>query len=203
MPWLLVADDHPLVRAALATAVEEAFPGCTIDQAADFGQVMKLADRLSASLDLVLLDLNMPGADGFAGLASLRARHPALPIMIVSGLEDQATIGKALALGVSGYLPKSSSLDGIGRAIRSVLQGGRWVPEGIEAAPEPEIAAAIAALTPQQRRVLALVAAGKLNKQIAYELGLTEATVKAHVTAIFRRLGVTTRTQAALALSLL
>jgi len=162
--------------------------------------------------DLVLLDLNLPGASGFSALVHVRAQYPALPIIVVSAHEDASIIQRAIAHGAMGYIPKSAHPSHIGEAIRQVLDGDIWLPPNLpaanmnfdpRAADETALAERIQSLTPQQFRVLMMVAEGLLNKQIAYELDVSEATIKAHVTAIFRKLGVQNRTQAVLAINAL
>jgi DNA-binding NarL/FixJ family response regulator len=155
--------------------------------------------------DLVLLDLNMPGAYGFSGLVLLRGQYPQVPVVMVSAQEEAAVVVKSREFGASGFIPKSSSLEIIQQAVRTVLDGDVWWPpqvnESVSVSPEAKAASeGLASLTPQQFRVLTMVCEGLLNKQIAYELSVSEATIKAHVTAIFRKLNVRTRTQAALLL---
>lgn len=153
-------------------------------------------------MDLVLLDLNMPGANGFSGLAFLRGQMPELPVVVVSGSEDGSTVNKCMDLGASGFIPKSSPLEVLSQAIASVLKGEEYLPEGVDlnaesfSDEEARLAAAISSLTPQQFRVMSMLTQGLLNKQIAYDLDVSEATIKAHVTAILRKLGVNSRTQA-------
>nr|WP_207478659.1 response regulator transcription factor [Arenibaculum pallidiluteum] len=194
---VLIADDHPLMRAALRQAVDQSVEAPEIVEAADFDQV-GAALTTGPGADVVLLDLNMPGASGLVGLAMLRAEHPATPVIVVSATEDAATIHRAMEFGASGFVPKSAPIAQIGDAIRAVLDGEIWSPP-LSATPEEDIQLAerVASLTPQQLRVLAGIVAGKLNKQIAYEMNVAEATVKGHITVILRRLGVVTRTQAA------
>ena len=152
--------------------------------------------------DLVLFDLNMPGARGFSGLMYLRAQYPAAPVCVVSGAEDSATIRNALALGASGFVPKSASTRTIREAIEAILAGGEWAPPEARLTPEDDAEARLVrrlkSLTPQQVRVLMMLNEGLLNKQIAYELGVSEATVKAHVSAILQKLAVENRTKAVL-----
>lgn len=174
-------------------------------EAGDFGQAKDvLLD--SSDLDLVLLDLRMPGASGLSGLVSMRGIDPNVPIIVVTASDDNETIRRSLALGASGFIPKSSSLDEIRSGIQSVLAGDVYIPDKIELGSEgdPEISDLIKrlqALTPQQTRVLSMLAEGLLNKQIAYELSVSEATIKAHVSAILQKLGVDSRTQAVIQLS--
>jgi DNA-binding NarL/FixJ family response regulator len=148
----------------------------------------------------------MPGGAGLSGLVALKALQPALPVVIVSATDDAATIHHAVELGASGFISKSASMETIGEAVRAVLAGDIWTPEGIDLdhPKDPEIEGLIArlrTLTPQQTRVLTMLAEGLLNKQIAYELSVSEATVKAHVSAVLQKLGVDSRTQAVILLS--
>lgn len=202
---ILIADDHPLFRSALRQALSTGLDAATtLTEAGTISELQTLLDQRS-DWDLVLLDLNMPGAYGFSGLVLIRGQYPQIPVVVISALEEPAVYQRARDFGASGFIPKSSSLEGIQLAVREVLEGGvSWPIEADDAGPlsddEQEISAQLASLTPQQFRVLTMVCDGLLNKQIAYELSVSEATVKAHVTAIFRKLGVRTRTQAALAL---
>jgi DNA-binding NarL/FixJ family response regulator len=202
---IIVADDHPLFREALKAAVSR------LDREVEFVEADSVATMLAAAeanpgADLLLLDLNMPGAHGFNALAHVRGTWPELPVVIVSADDDPQTIAAALRFGAQGFIPKSTEAGQIGRAIETVLAGEIYTPPGYRAPRAPtssteelEIARRIAELTPQQFRVLGMLCAGMLNKQIAYDLDVSAATVKAHVTAILRKLGVTTRTQAVLA----
>ena len=202
---ILIADDHPLFRSALQQALTLGLGAqARLVEASTINELEAcLAQR--SDWDLVLLDLNMPGAYGFSGLVLLRGQYPHIPVVMVSAQEEASVILRAREFGASGFIPKSSSLETIQDAVRQVLDGDTWWPQVIEeATPVSEEAraagAGLASLTPQQFRVLTMVCEGLLNKQIAYELNVSEATVKAHVTAIFRKLGVRTRTQAALLL---
>lgn len=197
---VLIADDHPLVRRALAETLAEVMsPAPSVVEAGGFADVLAILGE--RTVDLLLLDLSMPGMNGFAGLASLRAAFPAVPVIMVTANEDPGVIRQAMEFGASGYLPKSTPLAEIGDAIETVLGGGVWFPEAAAAdTPEHgELSRRVAELTPQQLRVLALLTEGKLSKQIAYEMSITEATVKAHLSQIFRKLGVQNRTQAVIA----
>jgi DNA-binding NarL/FixJ family response regulator len=155
--------------------------------------------------DLLLLDLNMPGVSGFSALAYIRSNHESLPTVIVSAMDDPAVIRRSIQHGASGFIPKSSSIATLEQGIRAVLDGEVWIPEGIDAtsdeldSEEATIAAAVSSLTPHQFRVLMMLCEGLLNKQIAFQLGVSEATIKAHVTAILRKMHVHNRTQAVLA----
>jgi len=202
---ILIADDHPLFRSALHQALSLGLGSEA--RLVEAASIAELEAQLSAKSDwdLVLLDLNMPGAYGFSGLVLLRGQYPQVPVVMISAQEEAAVVARSREFGASGFIPKSSSLETIQEAVRAVLDGDVWWPNlGEEpvavSAEEREASAGLASLTPQQFRVLTMVCEGLLNKQIAYQLNVSEATVKAHVTAIFRKLGVRTRTQAALLL---
>jgi DNA-binding NarL/FixJ family response regulator len=202
---ILIADDHPLFRGALKQAVSGAVSGCTITEAGSFDEAHR---SLSAgvNIDLVLLDLNMPGMQGFSGLTYLRATYPEVPILVVSANEDPQVIRRCLEFGASGFLPKTQGIEAMREAITTVLAGGSWTPPDFDpTAPvddeTADIVRRLASLTPQQVRVLMMLSEGLLNKQIAYELTVSEATVKAHVSAILTKLGVDSRTQAVIAAS--
>lgn len=202
---ILIADDHPLFRSALQQALTLGLgPEVRLVEAASIAELEScLASK--GDWDLVLLDLNMPGAYGFSGLVLLRGQYPQIPVVMISAQEEASVVARSREFGASGFVPKSSSLETIQHAVRQVLDGDTWWPviteEGAPMSAEARAASAgLASLTPQQFRVLTMVCEGLLNKQIAYDLGVSEATVKAHVTAIFRKLGVRTRTQAALLL---
>jgi DNA-binding NarL/FixJ family response regulator len=201
----IIADDHPLFRDALKRTVASLFPMAQLIEA---DTTASLQQRLEAAddLDLLLLDLHMPGSSGFSGLVHVRARYPSLPVIVVSGNEEPSVMRRAIAHGASGYIPKSSSLEEMAQAIAGVLDGDVWLPasaagsQQTQLAPdEVDIAERIRDLTPQQFRVLMMLADGLLNKQIAYELNVSEATIKAHMTAILRKLGASNRTQAVVA----
>lgn len=206
MPTLLIADDHPLFRAALTQAALVAAPQYAIREAETLDQA--IATLESESIDLVLLDLHMPGNHGLAGLASLRAQFPEVAVAVCSGHDDPRIVRRALAHGASGFIPKRSGMDDIRRAIRALLDCEEWLPEALQEAlartavdpADNALAQKLSALTAQQFRVLQLLAEGLLNKQIADRIGVQERTVKAHVTAIFEKLGVRNRTQASLLL---
>ncbi|WP_089606048.1 response regulator [Acinetobacter piscicola] len=208
---ILIVDDHPLFRHALIQAVRYSLPQAQISETAAVNEFYERLEN-GPEPDLVLLDLNLPGASGFSALVHVRAQYPSLPIIVVSAHEDASIIQRAIAHGAMGYIPKSAHPSHIGEAIRQVLEGDIWLPPNLpaanmnfdpRAADETALAERIQSLTPQQFRVLMMVAEGLLNKQIAYELEVSEATIKAHVTAIFRKLGVQNRTQAVLAINAL
>ncbi|MCE2572781.1 response regulator [Motilimonas eburnea] len=200
---IVIADDHPLFRNALYQAVHMAVNNANLLEADTIDGLLALLEHTD-DVDLLLLDLKMPGANGFSGLTHLRGLYPDLPIVVVSASEDEAVIRKAIKLGAMGFIPKSAPMKQLVTALNQTLAGDPWIPEGIDltqAEPEqPDFADKLALLTPQQYRVLVMLNEGLLNKQIAYELGVSEATVKAHVTAIFRKLEVSNRTQAVIAL---
>ncbi|PIE43111.1 MAG: DNA-binding response regulator [Gammaproteobacteria bacterium] len=201
---IIIADDHPLFRAALRQAVVQSVDTVDIFEADSIATLQELVESHPDS-DLVLLDLKMPGAHGFSGLAFLRGQYPGLPVVVVSASDNLGVIRRAIDYGASGFVPKSSSLSKITEAISAILQGEVWLPEdvaqkisGMESAPT-EFSNKLATLTPQQFKVLGMLTEGLLNKQIAYDLNVSEATVKAHITALFRKLGVRNRTQAVIA----
>lgn len=196
---VVVADDHPLYRAALRGAVEAASPGAEVPEAGTFEELLAAVEAGGA--DLVLLDLGMPGAEGLSGLLVLRAAHPSVPVMVVSGTDDRATVRRCLDFGASGFVPKTAGAAETRRAIREVLRGETPVPADLGEPGEEDregaaVAQRLASLTPQQARVMGRLSRGLLNKQIAFELGVSEATIKAHVSAILQKLGVDSRTQA-------
>jgi DNA-binding NarL/FixJ family response regulator len=202
---LVIADDHPLFRGALREAVTGLFEPDAIAEAESFGDISKLLNRHN-DVDLVLLDLAMPGVRGFSGLMYMRAQYPSVPVVIVSGNDDPAVIRRCMDFGASGFIPKTLGVKAIRRAIEQVLDGGVWTPPDLDLSVKSDdhsaaMLARLASLTPQQVRVLMMLSEGLLNKQIAYELSVSEATVKAHVSAILQKLGVESRTQAVIAAS--
>ncbi|RTR15948.1 response regulator transcription factor [Azospirillum griseum] len=198
---IVIGDDHPLVQAALRDALGKAMPEAAIVECLDLDAVMAAVTERAGSVDLVLLDLNMPGTHGFAGLFLMLAHHPTVPVAILSALQDADTIRRALAYGASGYIPKSLSMAAMADAIRAILDGAVWAPPlSLTDSPEAEEAEAarrFASLSPQQLRILTMIVDGKLNKQIAGDLNVSEQTVKVHVSSILRKLNVVSRTQAA------
>jgi DNA-binding NarL/FixJ family response regulator len=204
---IIIVDDHPLFRTALRHTLAGGDPSIAVEEAGDMTELTGALDR-DRDCDLVLLDLNVPGARGFSGLLLLRAQYPEIPVMIISAVEDTGVIRSAIDLGAVGYLHKSVGPPEIRRAIETVLAGEMFVPEAVAAAagaPEDEehadLMRRLATLTPQQVRVLMMLSDGLMNKQIAYELSISEATVKAHVSAILQKLNVDSRTQAVIAAS--
>jgi DNA-binding NarL/FixJ family response regulator len=197
---LVIADDHPLFRGALREAIAGSFDKADIAEAGCFDEVSKLIDR-HGEVDLVLLDLAMPGVRGFSGLLYLRAQYPSVPVVVVSGNQDPAVIRRCMEFGASGFVPKTLPIETIREAIGRVLDGAVWYPPDVDLAlaadsETRQLVSRLASLTPQQVRVLMMLSEGLLNKQIAYALGVSEATVKAHVSAILQKLGVDSRTQA-------
>ena len=203
MSQFLIADDHPLFREALKGALRAKFAGLEVFESADFDSTLQVLSE-QEDLDILLLDLHMPGNGDLYGLIRIREDYPSLPIAVVSGSEDVNIVSKVMGYGAMGFIPKSSSSDDIANAINQILEGDTWLPTELKSkvaeieGADREIAAQVASLTPQQYRVLQYLHEGLLNKQIAYELHISEATVKAHITAIFRKLGVYNRTQAVL-----
>lgn len=199
---LIVADDHPLFRAALREAVTHVMPETQIVEADSIAAVEQAA-QIHPNADLILLDLYMPDARGFSALANLRAQYPSIPVAIVSAAESSSIVRRAMDFGASGFIPKSASIERIGVMLRALLGGELAVPpEYQESAAESDqvrdLTRNLDKLTPQQLRVLLLLADGSSNKVIAQDLGVSEATVKAHVTVILRKLRLERRTQAAL-----
>ena len=203
MPNLLIADDHPLFRAALRGAAADAVAQLSVREAESLDGVIATLEAHD-DIDLVLLDLHMPGNHGLAGLAAIRAQFPAVAVVLVSANEDPRTVRRALDHGAAGYIPKSAGLEELRDAIRTVLACEQWLPPALRGAVtrtqsspiDADLAARLASLTPQQFRVLAFVAEGLLNKQIADRLDIQERTVKAHLSVIFEKLGARNRTQA-------
>ena len=202
---VIIVDDHPLFRDALKQTLMAGFPRIAIVEAGSIDAVTAALTR-DRDLDLVLLDLKMPGVQGFSGLLFLRAQFPAVPVAVISASEEPHIIRRALDLGASGYIPKSLSAETMRKAVAAVLQGDIWAPESTADATSSDVEAdqlarRLARLTPQQLRVLMMLREGLLNKQIAYQLGVSEATIKAHVSAILQKLDVGSRTQAVIAAS--
>jgi len=200
---LLIADDHPLFRGALREAVAGMVERADIVEAGTFEEMSKLLEE-SDEVDLILLDLAMPGVRGFSGLMFLRAQHPSVPVLVVSANDDPSVIRRCMDFGASGFMPKTLGIDEMRQAIKKVLGGGVWTPPDVDLtggadAESAALMARLSSLTPQQVRVLMMLSEGMLNKQIAYELSVSEATVKAHVSAILQKLGVDSRTQAVIA----
>lgn len=201
---LVIADDHPLFRGALRVSISGLLEKADIAEAGTFDDAVALLDGGGNDIDLLLLDLAMPGMRGFSGLMYMRAQYPSVPVIVVSANDDPATIRRCMGFGASGFIPKTLGVEVMRTAISRVLAGGIWTPPDVDLgagsdAESAELMARMATLTPQQVRVLMMLSEGLLNKQIAYQLGVSEATVKAHVSAILQKLGVESRTQAVIA----
>lgn len=198
MTKVLIADDHPVFRRALAEIVAKLTPDDDVEtrEAADRSQLFEIVEN--EDLDLVLLDLGMPGMTGLPELVAIRNIAPSTPVVIVSALEDATVVSQAINCGAAGFIPKSASMEALADALRQVLDGGVYVPGGEESRGEKRAADA-GVLTPRQLAVLGLLSAGKSNKEIARALSISDLTVKVHITTIFRKLGVATRTQAIVA----
>ena len=198
---IAIADDHPLFRNALFQSVHMAIGGASLLEADSLESLEKLLSN-NIEIDLLLLDLKMPGTNGLSGLHLLRQQYPELPIVIISASEDPLIIQQAHQQGAFGFIPKSSSMPDLISALHQVLKGDPYYPNHIALTPNPisELHSRLNTLTPQQHKVLTMLANGRLNKQIAYDLTVSEATIKAHMTAIFRKLNVKNRTQAVIAL---
>ena len=195
-PSFLVADDHPMVRDALGTALGQSFPGARIVTAASLAEAEAALER-EPEFDALLLDLDMPGMDGLTGLALLRSNYPAVPVIVVSAAQDGQVARRTVEFGASAFIAKSAPLEEIAAVVRGVLRGEVFAPSGAATpGPAESFAQRAQQLTPQQWRVLSLMVHGDQNKMIAHKLGVGEATVKAHVTVILKKLGVRSRTQA-------
>ena len=196
-PRVLIADDHPLYCDALRAVVPQACPGAEIDEAASQEEVLAAVTG-KPPLDLVLLDLNLPGAAGLSCLHALREIAPTTPIVVISAIGDPKVMQDAIMSGASAFIPKSAPSQVLINVLKVILAGGTYMPTGVVAALRNADSAAHAELTLRQRRVLELLSTGLSNKGIARELDISEITVKAHVSAIFRKLGVANRMQAGL-----
>ncbi|MGE6650975.1 response regulator [Shewanella colwelliana] len=200
---IIIADDHPLFRQALVNILTSQFDNVTLFEAETVTALDEILQQHDDA-DLLLLDLNIPKAHGFNTLVNIRNTYPHIGIVVISGQEDKVTVGKSMSFGAAGFIPKSTSAHQMVKAINSVLAGQQWSPvnsSDLASVTLDSVSSKIASLSPRQHRILMMFADGLLNKQIAYELGLSEATVKAHASAIFLKLGVHTRTQAVIAMS--
>ncbi len=198
---IIIADDHPLFRNALCQAVKQVVPDADILECDSISSLETLLTAQS-DVDLILLDLRMPGANGFSGLVLIRRQHPDIPVVVISASDDHMIMQRAIEYGASGFIPKASDLSQIADALQTVMNGSLWLPSVISQNPsndEHEFAQRLKTLTPQQLRVFMMLTKGLLNKQIAGQVNVSEATVRTHMTAIFRKLGVRNRTQAVLA----
>ncbi|MDP7593343.1 MAG: response regulator transcription factor [Litorilituus sp.] len=201
---IIIADDHPLFRQALLGTLKAKLNNTQWVEAETIDELeQRLQDNNDS--DLLLLDLNIPGAHGFNTLIHVRNHFPQIPVVVVSAHEDHSTISQAMSYGAAGFVPKSTPVNDIFTAIMAVLSGDVWLPASFQNTQSDsnnsDIAERVASLTQQQYRILMMFAQGLLNKQIAYDLNVSEATIKAHATAIFRKLNVRNRTQAVIAIS--
>ncbi|RTR32637.1 response regulator [Shewanella atlantica] len=200
---IIIADDHPLFRQALINILAPNFDDVLLFEAETISELDKLLSEHDDA-DLLLLDLNIPKAHGFNTLISIRNCFPQMGVIVISGQEDKVTVSKSMSFGAAGFIPKSTTAAMMLQAIQSVLAGKQWLPEGcsnFDTVEADSMSSKIMSLSPRQHRILMMFADGMLNKQIAYDLGLSEATIKAHASAIFLKLGVHTRTQAVIAMS--
>lgn len=199
----IIADDHPLFRVALSQACAAILgKDALLLQAQTMAQIWPLL-RLHPDTHFIFLDLKMPGSDGFTGLTALRTEYPDVPVVMVSAEEDPVIIKQALTLGAAAYIPKSAPLELLSEAINAVTNGDTWIPPALaddvknaRVLIDNDFAQRLEQLTPQQFRVLKMIADGLLNKQIAYEMSVQETTIKQHVSAILRKLNVNNRTLA-------
>ena len=199
---IIIADDHPLFRQALLLMLESSFDNACLLEAETIPELeQKLAT--TSDVELLLLDLDIPGAQGFNTLSNIRELYPEIGVIVVSGFEEPDTIRKAMSLGAAGFIPKSTPVPEMIKAIEDVLQGKLWTPadDYNKNSPEQQQAEKLATLTPQQHKILHMFADGLLNKQIAYELNLSESTIKSHASTIYLKLGVKSRTQAVILLN--
>ena len=204
MAKFLIADDHPLYREALISALRPLFENLEIIQSDGLDSTLEALQQ-HADFDLVLLDLNMPGCDNLYGLIRVSQDFPKVPVAVVSACDSVEVVSKVMNLGAKGFIPKATATHIIAVALKQIMDGNSWLPEGMQSsiesnAPVVNIAKLVGELTPKQFQVLKLLQNGLLNKQIAFDLNITEATVKAHISAVFRKLKVNTRTQAVLLL---
>ena len=200
MITLLIADDHPLYRDALRGALNAHMDEVNILEASDMSQAIEQLQQ-NLDIDLLLLDLHMPGSQDLFGLIHIRKTFPDLPVAVVSGSEDKNIISKVIDIGALGFVPKTTNAANIAKAIQTMLEGEVWLPDNftgdVQEDPEfTELAEKIATLTPAQYKVLCMLRDGLLNKQIGYSLGIAEKTVKTHITSIFKKLDISNRTQA-------
>lgn len=202
MARLLIVEDHPLFREALECAIRVALPDAEMREATSIDVAIGLLSS-PPSFDLILLDLSTPGTTGLSGVIRIRKTAPRTPILVVSAHQDPRLVAHVLALGVAGYISKSTSKQQLADAIKAVLRGEVHIDGSARCAgtrrgrlPAQDLLKRLRELTPQQLRVLDLIRCGLLNKQIAYELGISETTVKVHVSEILRKLRVMSRTKA-------
>jgi len=203
---ILIADDHPLFRGALQQVIAQLYPHAVLHQAANVAELQQQVEQ-HKGVDLLLLDLHMPGALGFSALSWFIGQYAKTPAIMISANSHPDTVRRAIDHGAAGFLSKSVEVSDMASCIERVMAGERGLHPGLDATGRGaslqslDVAEALSTLTPQQFRVASMLVEGLLNKQIAYELDVKEATIKAHMTEIFRKLGVHSRTQAVLALS--
>jgi len=208
---ILIADDHPLFRDAIKSVIDEKFPGSTILETSNFDDSIQLAEE-NPDIDLVLLDLNMPGMEGLTGIVRMRNNHPEIPLGIISAEEDKSVVLQTVSYGAVGFITKSTARENIAMAISQILEGQVYLPADIirsNSTRQPSLVRKndentlknVAYLTRKQLQVFERLAKGKSNKQIAYEMNIAETTVKAHVSAILHKLNVKNRIQAVLCAS--
>lgn len=197
---IIIADDHPLFRQALSETISPIFRDATIRELESLQETRRQLEQ--EEVELLLLDLRMPDSEGLTGLMMIKGMYPALPVIVVSASEEAETVRAAIQAGAVGYIYKSYSLKQIHDAVEQVKNGGMHIPEGIEEGVsedehrELDSIARISSLTPSQLRVFIALSRGYMNKQIAADMDISEATVKAHVTSVYKKLGVRSRTQA-------
>lgn len=198
----IIADDHPLFRAALRDAIRQEFDGIELVAADSFAALQRVVRNHDDS-DLTLLDLHMPGAVGFSALHYLGLQYPHIPVAMISASEGPEVMARAMEFGAAGFIPKSAEVAMIAGAIKKILAGERWLPDGMQEQisrldrGDTDFNERVASLTPKQFRILMMLTEGNLNKQMADEICVSEATIKAHLTEVYKKLGVHNRTQAA------
>jgi len=197
MSYILLVDDHPLFRHAFRVVVSHTRPHLTIREAGTLAGAKAILSEHHDAI-AVMLDLKMSDCADFNGLLTLRGEYPQVPVVVVSSSADADTVDRALALGAAGFIPKSSSRSDIAQAVKAVLDGEIWAPSASRSPDVSEEIRSIAALTSSQLRILMGLQKGLRNKEIAYDMGITEKTVRAYMTSMFRKLGVNSRTQAVL-----
>lgn len=208
MSQILIADDHPLYRDALRISLASRMPDVEILESSDMQTTLEVlkanSEKSIPDLDLLLLDLHMPGSEDLFGLLHIRKLYPDIPVGVVSGLEQVEIVSKVMDAGAMGFIPKVTPAEQLVEAIEKMLEGDTWLPERMEGQlgeMDEEFSALadkVSLLTPAQYKVLCLLRDGLLNKQIGYQLGIAEKTVKTHVTSVLRKLEITNRTQAVL-----
>ena len=205
---ILVADDHPLFRDAITNIIATSFSGSIIKQAEDIESTLECVKN-NDDLDLIMFDLNMPGMSGLQGLLALRNEYPTIPVVIVSAERDKQIILQTLSYGAVGFIAKSSSKNSIVEALESVFAGNVYLPADIMRLPEESntknefvvLPEKIALLTRRELTVLKNLSLGEANKKIAFNLNISEATVKSHVSSILKKLGASNRVKVVLGCS--